>query len=199
MRERFLSKRVVLLVGLVAAAFLLVSGSRTWIEGRVQDPVLGATVLHGTGTDVAKGVLGAALVGAAAVVAAATGKRVVRWIAGLAVVLAAVLGGIVIVQLLGEPGRALGDLAASSTGRTGHLSAAGAPTVWPWLSLAACVLMGLAGLAVLVGGSRWSGLSATYDAPTGRGAAPARRRVESDWDRLSRGEDPTAGPDHNGP
>lgn len=199
MRDRLLSKRVVLVAVLVAAAFLLVSGSRTWVEGRVQDPVLGATALHGTGTDVAKGVLGAALVAAAAAVAAATGRRVVRWVAGVAVVLAAVLGAVVIVSLLGDPGRALGQLAATSTGRTGRLGAAGSPTVWPWLSLGACVVLGLCGLAVLAGGSRWSGLSATYDAPGGRAGARVRRPAESDWDRLSRGEDPTARSEHDGP
>lgn len=190
--ERLLSKRVVLVVVLLAAAFLLVSGSRTWVEGRVEGSVLGATTLHGAGTDVAKGVLGAALVAAAAAVAAATGRRVVRWVAGVAVVLAAVLAGVSVVRLVSEPGRALGELAATSTGRTGDISATGSPTVWPWLALAACVLLALGGLATLAAGRRWSGLSSSYDAPAGGSGAPARRRRESDWDRLSRGEDPTA-------
>ncbi|HET7305259.1 MAG TPA: Trp biosynthesis-associated membrane protein [Segeticoccus sp.] len=196
--ERLLSKRVVLVVVLLAAAFLLVSGSRTWVEGRVEGSVLGATALHGTGTDVAKGVLGAALVAAAAAIAAATGRRIVRWVGGVAIVLAAVLGGISVMQLVSEPGRALGRLAATSTGRTGDISATGSPTVWPWLALAACVLLALGGVATLAAGRRWSGLSSSYDAPAGGAGAPARRRVESDWDRLSRGEDPTAasGEDH---
>lgn len=69
---RLTSKRTVLLLVLLAAGVLLVSGSRVWVNGSVDDPVLGASILHGTGSQVARGVLAAALVGAAAVVAAAT-------------------------------------------------------------------------------------------------------------------------------
>ncbi|MHB1472739.1 MAG: Trp biosynthesis-associated membrane protein, partial [Dermatophilaceae bacterium] len=60
--------------------------------------------------------------------------------------------------------------------------------------------MGFGGLGALVGARRWNGLSSRYDAPVA-GRAPqldsaveGGRRRESEWDQLSRGEDPTAEP-----
>ena len=88
---RLTSKRTVLLLVLLTAGVLLVSGSRVWVNGSVDDPVLGAGMLHGTGSQVARGVLAAALVGAAAVVAAATSGRIVRRLAAAVVVLAGAL------------------------------------------------------------------------------------------------------------
>lgn len=206
MIARLTRKRTVLLLVLLGAAVLLVSGSRVWVEGRVDDPVLGASVLHGTGSKLARGVLAAALVGAAAAVAAATAGRAVRVVAAVATVVAALLGAVVVVRLLTDPSTALGELAATSTGRTGRIHATGSTTVWPWIALVACVAMGLGGVAALVGGGRWRGLSSAYDAPVaaagggagGGGAADQTDRVQpqarpvSAWEQLSQGEDPTA-------
>jgi hypothetical protein len=48
------------------------------------------------------------------------------------------------------------------------------------------LVMGFGGLAALVGGRHWLGLSSRYEAGVpDAGSASA-------WDRLSRGEDPTA-------
>lgn len=214
--RRLTSKRTVLLLVLLAAGVLLVSGSRVWVNGSVDDPVLGASILHGTGSQVARGVLAAALVGAAAVVAAATSGRIVRRLAAAVVVLAGALGAAVIGSVVADPDGALGRLAATGTGRTGDVPAHGSVTLWVWVAALAAVVMTLAGLAALVGAGRWSGLSSRYDAPSAGGAAPGadgavpntagatpdaagptseqavRRSRESAWEQLSRGEDPTA-------
>ena len=199
---RLTSKRTVLLLVLLTAAVLLVSGSRVWVTGSVDDPVLGVGMLHGTGSQVARGVLAAALVGAAAVVAAATSGRVVRRLAAAVVVLAGVLGTAVVASVIADPDGALGRVAATGTGRTGDVPAHGSVTLWVWVAALAGVGMTVAGVAALAGAGRWSGLSSRYDAPSGDAASgdaavpeqAARRSRESAWEQLSRGEDPTAGP-----
>ncbi|WP_137122016.1 Trp biosynthesis-associated membrane protein [Segeticoccus rhizosphaerae] len=183
--DRLLSKRVVLVLVLVGAAVLLVTGSRVWLEGNVDDTVLGASAIHGTGSQVAKGVLGAALVGAAAAVAAATAGRLVRVVAALATTLAAALALVVVIRILLDPGASLGELAATTTGRTGTVPASGHATVWPWIAAAASLAMGVGGVLALAAGRRWSGLSKRYDAPA------AQPRARSAWDQLSEGSDPT--------
>jgi uncharacterized membrane protein (TIGR02234 family) len=200
MTRALTSKRTVLLVVLVAASVVLVAGSREWVSGSVDDAVLGASAVHGNGSDIAPGALAAALVGMASAVAAATSGTVVRVVAACAALLAAVLGATVVVSVLADPGGVLGRLAAAGTGRTGTVVVNGRAGVWAWVALAAMLLMGVGGLGALVGGRRWRGLSSTYDAPVaGQGSrpdspgGPARGR-ESAWDQLSRGEDPTAEP-----
>jgi uncharacterized membrane protein (TIGR02234 family) len=198
MIQRLTSKRIVLVLVVAAASVILVAGSRDWVSGSVDDAVLGASVLHGRGSDIAPGALAAALVGLASAVAAATSGSVVRVVAACAALLAAVLGATVVVSVLADPGGALGTLAAAGTGRSGTVVANGQAGGWAWVALAAMLVMGVGGLGALVGGRRWRGLSSAYDAPVpGQGSQrdspgePAGR-PESAWDQLSRGEDPTA-------
>jgi uncharacterized membrane protein (TIGR02234 family) len=202
MTDRTTSKPVVLALVLGAALVILVSGSREWVSGSVDDAALGATVLHGKGSDVAAGALAAALVGLASAVAAATSGAVVRVVAACATLIAAVLGAILVVAVLADPGGALGRLAAAGTGRSGTLAAHGHVGVWAWVALAAMVVMGFGGLGALGGARRWHGLSSRYDVPVSRVVGEGSRRDtagqpaagnESAWDQLSRGEDPTAG------
>lgn len=198
MIDRLTSKRMVLVLVFVSASVILVSGSREWVSGSVNDAVLGASVLHGKGSDIAAGALAAALVGLASAVAATTSAAVVRVIAACATLLAAVLGAAVVISILVDPSGALGKLAAAGTGRSGTVAAHGRAESWAWVALAATLIMGVGGLGALVGGRRWRGLSSRYDAPvtgeetdTGPSGEPSRTQ-ESAWDQLSRGEDPTA-------
>ena len=197
MIDRLTSKRMVLVLVLVSASVILVSGSREWVSGSVDDAVLGASALHGTGSDVAPGALAAALVGLASAVAVVTSGTVVRVIAACAALLAAVLGVVVVIGVLADPSGALGKLAAAGTGRTGTVAAHGRAGGWAWVALAATLVMGVGGFGALVGGRRWRGLSRRYDAPVASGAAQPDSAGEpgpghdSAWDQLSRGEDPT--------
>ena len=197
------SKRVVLVLMLVSASVILVSGSREWVSGSAGDAVLGASALHGGGSDIAPGALAAALVGLASAVAAATAGTVVRVIAAWSAMLAAVLGAVVIISILADPGAALGTLAATGTGRSGSVAAHGQAGSWAWVALSATLVMGFGGLFALVGASRWNGLSSRYDPPVAgqtvqtvqtaqlSSAGDLGRRRELEWDQLSRGEDPT--------
>ena len=197
MIETLTSKRLVVVLVLVSAAVILVSASREWVSGTADSAVLGATVLHGTGSEVAPGALAAALVGLASAVVVATSGTVVRFIAACTALLAAILCGAATIGVLLDPEGALGGLAAAGTGRSGALAADGRVTVWVWVALAAALTMGVGGLGAVVGARRWRGLSSTYDAPVAddgfgrkgaKGQAPGH---DSAWDQLSRGEDPT--------
>jgi hypothetical protein len=138
------------------------------------------------------------MVGLASAVAAGTAGAVVRVIAACAALLAAVLGAAVMVGVLADPSAALSALAAAGTGRGGTVAAHGQAGGWAWVALGASLAMGVGGLGALVGGRRWRGLSSRYDAPVAGetldpdpAGEPAAGQ-ESAWDRLSRGEDPTA-------
>jgi uncharacterized membrane protein (TIGR02234 family) len=199
MTQRLASKRMVLVLVLVSAAVILVSGSREWVSGSAANAALGATVLHGRGADVAPGAVAAALVGLASAVALATSGTVVRYIAACTALLAAVLCAAVVIGILVDPGPALGNLAAAGTGRSGSVAAIGRAGIWAWVALAAALVMGAGGLGAMVGARRWQGLSTRYDAPVaGEGSHPytageAAPGGDSAWDQLTRGEDPTAG------
>lgn len=186
MIDRLTSKRTVLVLVLGASCLVLVSGSREWVQGSVADTVLGSSALRGTGSDVAPGAMAAALVGLASAVAAATSGRMVRFVAAFSALVAAVLGAAVVVSVLSDPGGALGAMAAAGTGRSGTVVADGRAGGWVWVAFAAMLVMGAGALGALVGGRRWRGLSSRYDAPR---PAPGHG---SEWDQLSRGEDPTA-------
>jgi uncharacterized membrane protein (TIGR02234 family) len=189
-RIRPTSKAFVVLVALLGAAVLLVSGSRTWVTGTVDDAVLGASRVTGTGRDVASGVVALALAAGAAALASTTAGRVVRRVTLAVLTLAAVAAGWLTARVALDPQAALGSVAARAAGRTGTLETHARATAWPWLALAACVLLLLAAVGGWRGATRWRGLGARYDAPTTT-AGPRGQRVGSDWDRLDAGEDPT--------
>lgn len=183
------SKRNVLLMALAAGIVLLVCGARTWVEGTVSDVVLQQSTVSISGNEASSGVVASALVGAAAAVATATGGRVVRHVGAAATLLAGLLAAVLIVRTVLDPDGVIGRQAASLTGRTGEVDATGSTTIWIWFALLGALLLTAAGAGALVGVRRWSGLSSRYDAPAGQGEkAP---RAESDWERLSRGDDPT--------
>lgn len=214
------TKRAVVGLALAGALVLVAAASRPWVTGTVDDPVLGASRVAGSGRELAPGVVAVALAAGAAAVAAATTGRVVRRMA-VVVLAAAGLGATVLVLwVLLDPARRLGGAAARATGRTGTVETHAAASAWPWVALAAAVALVLAGVAAWVGSGRWSGLSPRYEAPSpgsapsaaagdgilsatrtpGRtgprgnadvGGASRGQRVASAWDTLDAGRDPT--------
>ncbi|QGN57125.1 Trp biosynthesis-associated membrane protein [Nostocoides sp. HKS02] len=192
-RLRPTSKLTVVLLALVGAFLLLVSGSRTWVEGTVNDPVLGASRVLGTGGDVASGVTALALVAAAAALASTTSGPLVRRLTltalGLAGLGVAALG----IRVVLDPPGVLGSVAARAAGRTGSLETHATLTAWPWLSLVAAVLLLLAAAGGWAGASSWRGLGARYEAQGTTSTGARGQRVGTDWDRLDAGDDPTAG------
>jgi uncharacterized membrane protein (TIGR02234 family) len=186
-----LTKSGVVLLALLGAGLLLVSGSRTWVTGTVDDAVLGASRISGTGTQVASGVVALALAALAAAIASTTSGRVVRRVTLALLLLAALAEAAFVGRVLLDPSGVLGSVAAASTGRTGTIETRAAATAWAWLALGAVVLLVVAAVGGWFGSGRWRGLGARYEAPDADRAGARGQRVASDWDRLDAGEDPT--------
>lgn len=196
------SKRVVLALALAGALLLIVAASRTWVSGTVDDAVLGASRVTGSGSQLAPGVVAVALAGAAAALVALTAGSVVRRVsvvllAGAGLGAAALTGAVLL-----DPAGRLGDVAAHSTGRTGRVETHATTLGWPWMALAAAGLLVVASMLAWAGAARWQGLPARYGGSTPEPAAagapaasasPGARgqRVASAWDSLDAGLDPT--------
>ncbi len=186
-------KPVVVLGAVLAGLLLFVSGRADWIVGTV-DGVTGPTAASAPGTDAAPGLAGLALVAIAAAVATTTSGRIGRWLAVVA--LLAVGAGVLALALRAvlDPEGVLGSVAATQAGATGAFEATGSATAWPWLAVVGGVLVLVSCLGAVLGFPRWSGLSSRYEVPASGGddTGGARgERVDSTWDRVSRGEDPS--------
>ncbi len=187
-------RAVVVVLTVLGAGAVLLTGSRPWVSGTVHDAVLGTSVVTASGTQVAPGLSALALVLAAAAIATVTGRRVVAMtsiaLGGLALVGLVVL----LVRVAGDPSGLLGPVAAASVGRTGSLPTRAGVTLWPAVGWAGVGLAAVGWAGGLLGARTWSAPSARYER-RGSGSEPATgprgQRISSDWDRLSAGIDPT--------
>jgi hypothetical protein len=155
-------------------------------------------------------------------VAVLTLRAVGRTVAGLLLVLAGGAAVAAAVDVLRTPSDALRSVVSGATGRSGGTLPQPAQTPWPWLAVLGAVLVVVGGAVAVARSRHWSGLSSRYDAPAAAAAAAAAAaeavapgagapgpesdhehdpRLDDDtdaasavdpWDRLSRGEDPTA-------
>jgi uncharacterized membrane protein (TIGR02234 family) len=197
-RSRLATKGVVVLLALLGAGGLLVSGFRPWVTGAVDDAVLGATQISATGAEVAPGLSAVALAIAAAAVAAVAAGRIARLVALVAYAASVAIAVLLTVRVLLDPEGVLGPVAASRVGRTGTIENVADPTIWPWVALAACGVALLGLLGAVLGVKAWAGPSARYEVSDAGSpvAGPRGERVASAWDELSAGRDPTdVGPD----
>lgn len=174
---------VLVLLVVLGALVVVVTASRTWLTGSVDDVVLGQTSVSATGAEAAGGVVALALVVVAGAVASAAAGPRVRVVALVLTGLAALSGIASVARVVLDPDAVLGPIAAAAAGRTGSLETSSAVNAWPWVAILGFALAALA-LAVLATTRRAvRGLPARYDAPG--------RTPQSDWDQLSAGEDPT--------
>ena len=197
-RGRLATKGVVVLLALLGAGGLLVSGFRPWVTGAVDDAVLGATQISATGAEVAPGLSAVALAIAAAAVAAVAAGRIARLVALVAYAASVAIAVLLTVRVLLDPEGVLGPVAASRVGRTGTIENVADPTIWPWVALAACAVALLGLVGAVLGVRAWAGPSARYEVSDAGSpvAGPRGERVASAWDELSAGRDPTdVGPD----
>ncbi|NYF99580.1 Trp biosynthesis-associated membrane protein [Janibacter cremeus] len=187
-------KPVVVLLAIAAGIIMLAAGRADWISGTVDGPA-GPMQASAVGTDAAPGLAGLALVAMAAAVAATTSGRIARWVSILAMIGVGV--GVIALSVravLSAPA-VLGVVAAEGSGTTGTLEATGSASAWPWVAVIGAVVLLLAAVGAVLGGSRWGALGGKYERPTGDDptqAGGARgERVDSDWDRVTRGDDPS--------
>lgn len=187
-------KPVVVLLAITAGIILLAAGRADWIVGTV-DGVTGPVPASAVGTEAAPGLAGLALVAMAAAVAATTSGRIGRWVSILALV--GVGAGVIALALravLSAP-TVLGSVAATTSGATGTLEATGAATTWPWVAVLAGVLLIVTAAGAVAGGRHWGALGGRYERPgndEGTHVGGDRgERLDSDWDRVTRGDDPS--------
>ncbi|KRE23585.1 Trp biosynthesis-associated membrane protein [Agromyces sp. Soil535] len=200
-------KLPVVVVTVIGAALALLSWSQTWFELELTDAsAQGAGEAIAVPGSVASPALAAlGLAGLALVAALAIAGPGIRIVLG---VLEVVLGGCVLLAVgvsLGDPIAAAAPAVTDATGVSGsgptaELVASATATVWPAAAVVGGVLFVLAGIAVLVTGTRWPVSSRRYRgarlADADEGASGAHERAASDraiddWDELSRGDDPT--------
>ena len=156
----------------------------------------GTTALAGTvhiavhGTDVAPGVLAAAVAILAAGAATGLVGRAGRWVVALVVAACGVLVVATTTSALADPGAAVAPVVAARTG-VGHLAGPVSSSVWPTVALVIGAVDVLAAVWLVVASRRWDGPTRRYQAtptPAGPAATPDER---ADWDALSRGDDPS--------
>ena len=207
-------KLPVIVATIIGSALALLSWSQTWFELELTDAsTQGAGEAIAVPGSVASPALAAlGLAGLALVAALAIAGPGIRIVLG---VLEVVLGGCVLLAAgisIGDPVAAVAPAVTDATGVSGsgptaELVAAAAATAWPAVAIVGGVLLVLAGIAVLVTGTRWPTSSRRYRAARlaeaddvaghDAGGRPASDRAIDDWDELSRGDDPTADAEAN--
>lgn len=119
---------------------------------------------------------------------------IIEVLIGVAVVYSAVLA-------ITGPATASAAAITTATGvggkeSTAELVATISPTIWPWITVVAGVLLIVVALSVVLTSRAWPGSSRKYQAvrleqPDGGKAPTAERSAVDDWDALSSGDDPT--------
>lgn len=184
--------------GRAAGALLLLAGLTAAVAVPTWFRTTGTTALQGTvqieaaGSQVAPAVLAAAVAILTAVAAVGLVGRVGRWVVAVVVVACGVLVVATTLGVTGDPVAAVTPVVAAETG-VGTLAGPVTTTLWPWLAVAAGVLDVVAGLWFVRASRAWSGPSRRHEvAPSRTSAGVAGEPDErSDWDALSRGDDPS--------
>lgn len=195
-RARSTSVLAIALAGILS----LIGSTQTWIHIALVDgasadiPVAGADALPVLAPlCLAVMALGLAL--------SIVGKILRILFGAVTVAIAVALATIILPVLAGPPLASVGPAITTATGISGDASlealiASLTLTTWPAITLFLTVVLGLAGVFVVVTGWRWPSGGRKYQA-----AAAARRAARSDdtpldavdsWDDLSRGDDPTS-------
>ena len=178
---------------LLGTVLLLVASQRTWATGSWTDPVLGPTAITATGSQVAGTLTAGSLLSGAALLAGLVGTRPVRLAAGVCLAGGAVLAGLPAIRALTAPAGVLERVASEAPG-SATVSAQtvdAAATAWPWVGLAAALVVLAGATLCLVRWWRERAVTVTATVPDG---SPRGARRADPWDELTRGADPTLDP-----
>lgn len=192
--NKHLSARNTALLGVLGALLGLWTATRTWITVDVESGTVQVPQIIVAGSTAAASVTAVCVAVLAGALALLIAGKIARYIIGGITVLA---GASVIasgISALANPQAAAASAVAEATGLT---ASAGdyAVSAWPTITVLAGVLIVLQGLLVLVISGRWK-KSSKYDrkvSTAGQPPADAQSRGISDWEQLSKGEDPTTG------
>ena len=180
---------------LAAGGAALIASTQTWID---------VTLAAGVSTDVVVSGAAAAPVLAPlslAVLALGAALSIVgpalRYVFGvLAIGAAAALGTIGVQIAVGPPVASYGPAVTEASGITGEAALSGlvvsaSLNAWPFVVIAAAVVLLAAGLFVLVTARRWRSGGRKYATGAPRVAPSGPLDPIDSWDELSRGSDPT--------
>ncbi|MEZ0449192.1 Trp biosynthesis-associated membrane protein [Cellulomonas sp. ICMP 17802] len=174
---------------LVLAGLTAVVAVPTWFTTTGTTALQGTVTVHVAGSQVAPAILAAAVAILASVAAVALVGRAGRWVVAVVVAACGVLVVGTTLTVLGDPVAAVTPVVAEQTG-VGRLAGPVTTSAWPWLAVGVGVLDVLAGGWLVVASRGWSGPSRRHEAPAAP-VVPAQPDERSDWDALSRGDDPS--------
>ncbi|WEO75669.1 Trp biosynthesis-associated membrane protein [Cryobacterium sp. SO2] len=196
-------KPMLVLAVIAASGIALLAWTQVWAIVRLAADGTTEQVLDVSGTIAAPGLTALALAGLALAGALTIAGVVIRIVLGLLEVLLGVSVILSAALAIADPVGASSAAVTTATGIAGNDStraavSSAALTPWPFLALAAGVLMLLVGLMVCVTAKRWPGPTSRYEATrfapvTDAATGQTRPRdAVDDWDGLTRGDDPTA-------
>lgn len=197
-------KPLLVLAVILASGLALLAWTQVWVVARLAQDGSARSALDVAGSGAAPGLTALALAGLALAGALTIAGPVIRVILGLLEMLLGVSVVLSAALAIADPAGASSAAVTAATGVAGTDSTRAAVreaalTGWPFLALAAGILMVLVGLAVVITAKAWPGPATRYQATTFEpvtDAATGRvrpRDAVDDWDGLSRGDDPTAG------
>lgn len=196
-------KPALIVVLLLASGLALAAWTQVWVHAEVMQGGSTHRQLEVTGSTASPALTALALAGLALAGALTIAGVVIRVVLGLLQVLLGLSVFLAGFAAVGNPAAASAAAVTAATGVAGTKSIQvgvidAVTTPWPYVVLAAAVIMVGAGIAILVTARRWPGPTTRYQAarfePTGS-AEPASDDAGDavdDWDDLSRGQDPTA-------
>ncbi|HZK59750.1 MAG TPA: Trp biosynthesis-associated membrane protein [Cryobacterium sp.] len=198
--------KLTLILGvLLASGLALLAWTQVWINADVA--TLGAVQRHlpVPGSTASPALTALALAGLALGGALTIAGPVIRVVLGLLEVLLGVSVFLAAFAAVSDPAAASAGAVTKATGIAGEKSIElgvidPAVTPWPFVALAAAVVMFALGIAIVATARRWPGQTSRYQAvrlepagPAAAGPEETPRDAVDDWDELSRGDDPTSG------
>jgi uncharacterized membrane protein (TIGR02234 family) len=203
MTHRLLGPAAAVLLAVLGAGLCLLTAGQVWVRASAQDPVLGVVRVAVPGRTAAPLVPAVALVALAGAVALLLGRAIGRRLVGVILALAGAVASLAVIAVLRDPASAaLAPLTAATgtagTGRAALGAATASGTGWSVPALVGAALIFAGGGAAVLRARAWGQPSNRYEttapAPPADPARPAAD-PHAAWDALSRGLDPTSGPD----
>ncbi|PCC29372.1 hypothetical protein CIK76_08180 [Glutamicibacter sp. BW80] len=191
--KKHLTARNTALLGILGALAGLWTATRTWVVVQVESGTVQVPEIIVDGSTAAASVTALCVAVLAGALALLIAGKIARYLIGLITLLAGIAVIAAGVNAVTNPQAAAAGAVAEATGLT---SGAGQYTVslWPSLTVVAGAIIVLQGILVLIYCGGWK-KNSKYDreVSVAPAAKDAQSRGISDWEQLSKGEDPTSG------
>lgn len=199
-----MTSRNVTFASILGALLVLAAATQTWIHVVPTSTSVRLPEIDISGNDAATSVTALSVAALAAAAAATIARTLGRRIIGLILVLAGAGVGIATLSVLSNIQAAAATKVGETVGQS-VVDGSYAQTFWPYLALVGAAIAVLAGLAMVISAGKWAvdrrhtqeAEHSASKATTQRDAASSSSKNEEwddidGWDRLSRGDDPTA-------